>query len=104
MPISFSPTTRFIGVPRVTDAGGRELFEIREPIEFVPVSGMVKVQMRASDTLHSLATAFWSDARLWWVLADFNGIFDVTTELFEGKEIFVPPIDFVRDALIPRIL
>ncbi len=96
MAVNPSPNSRNVGVPLVRDADGREIYEIRDPVKFEYIQGMTRVKMRASDTLHSLAYQFYGDAMLWWFLADFNSIFDPTTELFEGQELFIPPNDFVR--------
>lgn len=96
------PTSRLVGTPIITDADGQDLYEIRQPIAFRAVPGMLPVTVRANDTAHSLAFRYYGDAQLFWVIAEFNGIFDVTTEMPVGDTVVIPPLDFVEDFLAQR--
>lgn len=94
-------TSRLLRVPIVRDHGSRDVYDIRTPLPFRPVAGMREITLRASDTMHTLAFEFYGDAQLWWAIADFNGIFDPTTELAAGRMVVIPPIDYV-DAYLTR--
>lgn len=100
MAIVPNPVSRNLGVPVVRDAAGRELFDIRIPAEFELVEGIERVEIRSSDTLHSLSSQFYGTAHLWWFIADFNGIFDPTTELATKRVVLVPPLDLVKSFLL----
>jgi nucleoid-associated protein YgaU len=88
--------SRLLRVPIVRDHEGRELFDIRPPLRYRPVEGMTRVTLRSSDSMHSIAYEFYGTPMLWWAIADFNGIFDVTSELVPGREIVVPPPELIE--------
>ncbi len=91
--------SRLIGNRLGTDADGRELYDLRVPMRFEALQGAVPVVLRAGDSLHQIAWDYYGNAQLWWAIADFNGIFDVTTELRPGRTILVPPRDAIETHL-----
>lgn len=88
--------SRLIGNRLAVDAGGRELYDLRDPLPRTQYADAQPIQLQQGDTLHQIAFEYYGDARLWWAIADYNGIFDVTTELAKGKMIVVPPVDAIE--------
>lgn len=88
--------SRLIGNRLAVDASGRELYDLRDPLRFDALVDAQPVVIQQGDTLHHIAFEAYGDARLWWAIADFNGIFDPTTELVTGRTIVVPPIDAIE--------
>ena len=96
-----SITSRFLNVPLERDAAGRTLFEIRAPLRYRPLPSTKRVIFQQGDTLHHLAYREYGDPGLWWAIADFNGIFDPTSEATPGREILLPPRAYIEDYLSP---
>ncbi len=90
MPIP-SLTSRYVNTPIVTDADGRLLYEIRQPFPSIHTAGVKRRRVQGTETLHHVAFAEYGDSQLFWVLADFNGLFDVTTEVVAGMDLLIPP-------------
>lgn len=99
MPIIPSVTSRYIGVPIVTDADGRQLYEIRQPMTSLDIVGVRRRRVSGSETLHHIAFDEYGDAQLFWAIADYNLIFDVTTEVTVGTELLIPPRLFIEQFL-----
>ncbi len=95
-------SSRWLNVPLERDVAGRRLFGIRTPMPFRPVVGIRRVTLSASDTLFNMAFREYGDAMLYWAIADFNGIFDPTTELRAGRVILIPPRLYIDNYLMPR--
>lgn len=95
------PQSRLIGNRLAVDADGRELYDLRDPMPRRALQDAQRIILQQGDTLHQIAFEYYGDARLWWAIADFNGIFDVTTELVKGKAITIPPIDAI-EAFVTR--
>jgi nucleoid-associated protein YgaU len=83
--------SRWLGVPIVANNDGHAQFEMRRPLEFRHVDGIGRVKLGQKETLHHIADRVYGNMRYWWALAEFNDIFDPTTELEAGDIIFVPP-------------
>ena len=47
-----------------------------------------------------LGYVFYADAKLWWVIGQYNSILDPMTELVEGKILLVPTLARVKKDLI----
>lgn len=90
------PQSRLIGNRLAVDASGRELYDLREPLPFEALIDAQPIVLGEGDTLHHVAFEYYGDSRLWWAIADFNGIFDPTTELKKGGTILVPPIEAIE--------
>lgn len=85
--------SRWIGVPIVANNDGKAQFEIRIPLTFRHVDSMRRVKVGQKETLHHIADRIYGNMRYWWALAEFNDIFDPTTELEPGLIIFAPPVE-----------
>jgi nucleoid-associated protein YgaU len=96
--------SRLLNLDIVIDAGDREMFEIRHPLRRTRSSGVRSFVLTEGVSLHRLAFQVYGDAQLWWAIADFNDIFDPTTELDPGREILIPPIELVESYLSPGLL
>ena len=88
-------TSRLLGVPIFDDLVAGDFYEIRTPMPFSPVQGMTEITLRDGETLHALAFQFFGDPQLWWAIADYNSIFDITTEVFAGRVIQVPTFAYI---------
>ncbi|HET6496609.1 MAG TPA: hypothetical protein VFH61_14725 [Thermoleophilia bacterium] len=93
--------SRYLNVPVERDAAGRALFDIRTPLRFRPIIGLRSVVVQQGDTIFHMADREYGDALMYWAIADFNSIFDVTTEFTSGREIFLPPASYIGDYLSP---
>lgn len=91
-------TSRWVGVPIVANNDGRRQFDFRRPMIFRHLSQMDRITVGEDDTLHHMAFRLWGQTQYWWALAEFNDIFDVTTELEVGRELFVPTLDEIARA------
>ena len=91
--------SRLLNIPLVTDADGRTLYEIRVPLQFRPVAGMRAVTVSRDDTIFHIAFREYGDAQLWWAIADWNAIFDPTTEMTAGRVIQIPPASVIDEYL-----
>lgn len=89
-------SSRLLSVFLTTDREERVLFEIRRPMPRSRGIGIRRVRLVENTTLHDVAFDHYGDQRLWWAIAEFNNIFDPTSELETGREIFVPPIDAIE--------
>ena len=96
-----SLTSRLLNTPLVTDAEGRTLYEIRQPMEFRPIAGIRKVTISGGDTIFHVAAREYGNAQLWWAIADWNGIFDPTTEFTPGRVIQIPPESVIDEHFQP---
>jgi nucleoid-associated protein YgaU len=93
--------SRYLNVALERDADGRQLFEIRRPLPRLLVTGTRTVTVQQGDTIFHMAFREYGDPLMYWAIADFNGIFDVTTEFVEGMEIEIPPSQFITEYLSP---
>lgn len=46
--------------------------------------------------IHLIADAFYKEPRLWWIIAQYNGILNPETEVVEGLYLRIPTLDRVR--------
>lgn len=91
-----SLTSRLLNTFVVNDREGRTLFEIRRAMSRSRGTGVRRVRLVEGTTLFDLAFDQYGDPRLYWAIADFNNIFDVTTELRAGLELMVPSMETVQ--------
>lgn len=49
-----------------------------------------------------LGILFYNDPGLWWIVAQYNGITDPLEEFVEGKLLYVPLMDRVRDQMFSK--
>lgn len=85
--------SRWVGVPIIANNDGHDQFELRQPLQFRHLDQMIPITIQQGDTLHHIADRVYSNMRFWWALAEFNNIFDPTTELIPGEVIFGPPVE-----------
>lgn len=97
-----SLSSRLLNIILVSDPlTGYTLYEIREPMRFRPVAGNRSVVVNNGDTVFHIAAREFGDAQLFWAIADWNAIFDVTTELTPGRTIQIPPQSVIDEYLQP---
>ena len=94
-----SLNSRLLNIPLVTDALGNTLYEIRVPMQFRPLAGNRSEVIVAGDTPFHMAAREYGDAQLWWAIADWNSIFDPTTEFTPGRTIQIPPQSVIDEYL-----
>lgn len=91
-------SSRWVGVPIVANNDGHRQFDFRRTMVFRHLTQMDRIIVGEKDTLHHIAFRLYGQTQYWWALAEFNDIFDVTTELEAGMELFVPTLDEVSRA------
>lgn len=47
-----------------------------------------------------LGYVFYGDSGMWWVIAQYNNIFDPMTEMVEGKILIIPTLDRIKQAYL----
>ena len=99
--------SRYAGVPitgiKFADGKERRFLHSRQNFTLEDVKRGARIHIvRDSDEIDVLAKQFYGDERLWWVIAEVNGLFfplDKEAELPTGKEIVILPLS---DVLAPR--
>lgn len=62
-----------------------------DPLELEPNSVTdIAYTIQVSDTLDKLAKRFYGDERLWWIIAERNGIIHAIDECVPGHDIIIP--------------
>lgn len=79
---------RYSTIIRMED--GTEYYADRPAFSTQPRADDRYYDVRAGDTLQSIAYALLGDARYWWVVADFNDILDPFAELVPGTTLRLP--------------
>ena len=91
-----SLTSRLLNTFLTSDGNGRRLYEVRKAMSRSRGLGTRRFVLAEGATLADVAFDVYGDPRLYWAIADFNGIFDVTTELTAGMELVIPSLDAVK--------
>jgi hypothetical protein len=91
--------SRLLNVPIVQTVDGQDIYEIRRPLPYVPVNGMRQIVTEGNEKLWDIATEFYGDPLLYWAIADYNDIHDVTTEVFAGMTLLIPPRSYIDEYL-----
>ena len=91
-----SNNSRLGNVLLATDRDGRTIYEIRPAMQRSRGLGVRRAVLTEGTTLHDIAFDAYGDALMYWAIAHFNGIFDVTTELVAGTEILIPDDEAIQ--------
>lgn len=99
--------SRYVGTPLVqlADRSGSLVnsyaFTTWNRIEVRPTTAdvMHKVTENEIGRLDILANKYYGDPFLWWVIADRNNMMYPIDEMYVGKDLYIPPIQAIRNAL-----
>lgn len=95
--------SRFLFCQGITDTAGRVILTDRVPFRFVQRDDTRQHTVTEGDTLWGLAGLYFAQlprpAQFFWVIADFNGIFDPTRQLPLGATLQIPSVRFVVEEL-----
>lgn len=68
----------------------------RTPLEAASDDLVYRVERKFEGRLDQIAALFLDDPRMWWVIAQYNGILDPFNEIVEGATIFIPSKERAR--------
>ena len=69
-----------------------------------PTDGVYFFEKKYEGQPELLGQIFYNDKRLWWIIAQYNGILDPLTELVEGKLLLIPTLDRIKkDLILPNL-
>ena len=95
--------SRFLFCQGLTDSAGRLLLSERVPFRFVDRTDTRQHTVTDGDTIFGLAGLYFAQlprpAQFFWVLMDFNGLFDPTLRLRRGTVLQVPSVRFIVEEL-----
>lgn len=83
--------------PGVID--GIEFWDLLDLPDLPEQADDLSYQVQGGDRIDRLATKFYGDPELWWVIAAANGLEILPTELNEGEFIRIPASRFVTQQL-----
>lgn len=70
-------------------------YESMDAPELVPKRGDISYRVQAGDRMDRLATRFYGDTSLWWVISVANSIDEPAVGLHEGETIIIPAPSYV---------
>ena len=91
---------QFALTPIVADASNAQHYGLYEPPDLSRVD--YKLHSVAAHEVARpdlIAYQWYRDVRLWWVICDFNDIFDPLADMYAGQVLKVPDADQVSTAL-----
>ena len=91
--------TRYSQEDIVTD-GDEQFYEIKEPLDITAQDTDEIYYVKTGDTLRGLAFQMYMDARLWWVIAEFNDIIDPFEDIVVGTPLRCPSLSRVRSQIV----
>lgn len=83
--------------------GAVECWEVLDLPTFIPQTDDLQYVVVDTDRIDSLATKFYGDPVLWWVIAAANGMEIVPTALNTGDTLLIPSPRYVTQVLFNRI-
>lgn len=81
--------SRYSKAPRIV-RNGELFYGFRPPLDTSHRAGDIYYTVQSGDTLQSIAWKKLGDVKLWWVVAEFNGIKDPFEDLAVGTELRLP--------------
>lgn len=98
--------SRYVFSNRFRFPDGEIFFEERNFLRFSERLDNRLYTIKAGDNLFNIAHRFFRTfergAGLWWVIMDFNNIFDPSQDLEPGRTLIIPSEDFVRGRIASR--
>lgn len=76
------------------------IYEIRAKINTEWREGDLFYSVKSGDNLRNIADILYRDARLWWIVAEFNDIINPFDNLETGKELRYPSLRRIREEIV----
>ena len=84
---------------RMSELDNFAFFELPEYPNITPQADDILYQLGSNDDMYTLATKFYRDPSLWWVIALANGFELLPTDMLIGSSIRIPSPTFVLQRL-----
>ena len=94
-----SPTSRYVagGKSEISDA--RIEWWERAEYNYSDTDTMYVVDLKTAGRIDLIAQAYLGDSHLWWLIAQYNSILDVTAEIRVGRVLHIPSSNRVQTLL-----
>jgi len=77
------------------DDDGNKYYSNRKLFEFRHDDYNIFYQVEAGDTLYLISYKFYGKVDYWWVIADYNNIYDVF-DISSGDILVIPPMELIN--------
>jgi len=77
-----------------------EIFEIRDKIDTTENESDLAYNVQEGDDLKGIANIVYGDARLYWIIAEYNRIVDPFKNLVVGTRLIYPSMKRVREEIL----
>lgn len=84
----------------VIDDDGDFVLTDPEPYLYRELADNITHVASQADTWQSVAFRYYGDALLWWVVADFQSVYDPTVALVPGERIVLPSLRTVQEDIL----
>lgn len=82
------------------EENGVKHYELIDPVNSEFRSNDIIYSVNNGDTLISISFDLYGDARYWWLLADFNKIFDPYEQLIAGTQLRAPSLKRIKEEIL----
>jgi nucleoid-associated protein YgaU len=84
----------------IIDYEGNSIYEIRDKIDTSFRDGDIDYVVKDSFKLTDIAMSLYNDARLWWIIAEFNDIIDPFKKIDAGTILRCPSLRRINEEII----
>lgn len=95
--------SRYRNAPVATDEGGRSWIYKRPRITEKDYPDNVTHSAIQGEDCTLLAYQYLNDERLWWVIADFNDVFNPLATFQGGEKIRIPSVRTLYAEILPKV-
>lgn len=95
-----TPTSRTRLCSGIIDDQGDLVLTDPEPFLYRELADNITHPIVQSDTWQSIAYRYYGDALLWWVVVDFQSVYDPTVALVPGERLTLPSLRTVQEDIL----
>lgn len=95
-----TPTSRTRLCSGIIDDQGDLVLTDPEPFLYRELADNITHPIVQSDTWQSIAYRYYGDALLWWVVVDFQAVYDPTITLVPGERVVLPSLRTVQEDIL----